>query len=165
MISYEDYVAMSAAAAVMGEAAMLAHYRIAPQHWLHIAQTWGAQIASNPQFSQYAAHVQGEQARLRAGGVPKPVALAPPPPMGAPPANYNQQAADFGNEIGKAFDAFGSFVAGAVVGVSIGARVTVAWTDGNRYPGTVTAVQGGQVCVAFPNGQQHWVPQTAVSLV
>src|SRR5581483_7472621 len=140
----------------MGEAAMLAHYRIAPQHWMHIAQTWGAQIAQNPQFSQYASHVQAEQARLRAGGAPKPVMLAPPP------NNYNQQAADFGNELGKAFDAFGSFVAGAVASFSVGSRVTVLWTDGNRYPATVTAAQGAQVCVAFPNGQQHWVPQSAV---
>ncbi len=174
MVSYEDYVGMSAAAAVMGEAAMLAHFRIAQAHWSQIAGHWGSIISSNPQYAQYPAHVQQETARLHAGGAPRPVALGPPAMNGMnawgqpQPQPYANQAADFGNEVGKAFNAFGaalgSFVEGAVAGVSIGARVWVRWTDGQRYPGTVTAVQGAQVQVAFQNGQHHWVPSSVVSL-
>jgi hypothetical protein len=183
MVSYEDYVGMSAAAGVMGEAAMIAHYRLAPAHWSQIAGYWGSVISSNPQYAQYVTHVQQESARLTAGGAPRPVALGPPPPPAPPlmppqqqpwggpqpqPYPNQNQAADFGAEVGKAFNAFGSalgsFVEGAVAGVSVGARVYVRWTDGQRYPGTVTSVAGGQVQVAFPNGQHHWVPSSVVSL-
>jgi hypothetical protein len=39
----------------------------------------------------------------------------------------------------------------------------VTWSDGNRYPGTVSAVQSGQVQIAFPDGRQVWVPTQYVS--
>ena len=38
-----------------------------------------------------------------------------------------------------------------------GARVTVTWSNGQRYPGTITQVTGHQCCVVFPDGQHHWV--------
>jgi hypothetical protein len=83
-------------------------------------------------------------------------------------AYYNAQAnnagAQMGNALGAFGNAFGSFVDGAVGAFSVGARVMVAWSDGNRYPGTVTAAQGGQVQVAFPDGRQVWVPQGYVSI-
>lgn len=106
----------------------------------------------------------------------------PPPQMGYPqqgqypgyqaprPAqpNYNQQANQFGNELGNAFNSFGnaldSFVSGAVGGISPGANVFVLWTDGQRYPATVRAVQNNQVFVVFPDNRQVWVPQNVVTL-
>jgi hypothetical protein len=156
MVSYEDYVAMSAFTAVWGEQQMLAYYKLAPPHFTQIAQHWGSIIPTNPQYAGYAAHVQQEQARLQGGGVPRPIALGPPQQQQPPPNDFDQ--------LGKAFDAFGSAIGSLVVGISVGARVLVTWTDGNRYPGTVTAVNGSQIAVAFQNGQQHWVPSNAITL-
>ncbi len=80
---------------------------------------------------------------------------------------YNQQAAQFGNQVGNAFNSFGnalgSFVNQAVAPINVGSRVMVQWSDGNRYPGTVSGMQNGQVQVGFPDGRQMWVPQQYVS--
>jgi hypothetical protein len=85
-----------------------------------------------------------------------------------PNAYGNSQANQFGAQVGGAFNAFGSalgsFVDGAVGSLSVGARVLVQWSDGQRYPGTVMQSQQGQVQVAFPDGRQVWVPQAYVSL-
>jgi hypothetical protein len=42
-------------------------------------------------------------------------------------------------------------------GYAPGSRVTVTWSNGQRYPGTVTQMNGGQCLVVFPDGQHHWV--------
>lgn len=80
---------------------------------------------------------------------------------------YNQQAAQLGNQVGNAFNAFGnalgSFVGGAVNPMAPGSRVMVQWSDGNRYPATVVSVMNGQVQVSFPDGRQMAVPQQYVS--
>ncbi|MDF2697452.1 MAG: hypothetical protein K0S65_5835, partial [Labilithrix sp.] len=84
-------------------------------------------------------------------------------------ASYNAQAQNVGVQMGNAFSAFGnalgSFVDGAVGAFSVGARVMVQWSDGNRYPGTVTAAQNGQVEVAFPDGRRMWIPQGYVNAI
>lgn len=80
---------------------------------------------------------------------------------------YNQQAAQLGNQVGSAFNAFGnalgSFVGGAVAPMGPGSRVMVQWSDGNRYPATVVSMMNGQVQVSFPDGRQMAVPQQYVS--
>jgi hypothetical protein len=38
-----------------------------------------------------------------------------------------------------------------------GARVHVTWSNGQRYPATVSQTSGTQCLVVFPDGQQHWV--------
>jgi hypothetical protein len=38
-----------------------------------------------------------------------------------------------------------------------GARVQVTWSNGQRYPATVSQVSGPSCLVVFPDGQQHWV--------
>ena len=82
-------------------------------------------------------------------------------------AGYNPQAAAFGNEVGNAFNAFGdalgSFVNGAVSPFVVGTQVLVQWSDGRRYPATVTMAANGQVQVHFPDGRQVWVPQNVVT--
>jgi hypothetical protein len=50
-------------------------------------------------------------------------------------------------------------------GPAPGAQVQVTWANGQRYPGTVQQVSGGQCLVAFPDGQQHWVPLQYVAPV
>lgn len=190
-VSFEDYVGMSGAAAALGYQGMLAHYKITPEQWQQIAGHWNSTIPTNPQYMQYGILVEQEKTRLQTGGQPRAVNIqpgAPPAAAAAPPApgypaagyppqpgynpyaqpGYNQSAQQFGQQVGSAFSAFGnalgSFVDGAVGGFVVGARVTVTWSDGNRYPGTVVSSANGQVQVAFPNGQQVWVPQHAVSL-
>ena len=65
-------------------------------------------------------------------GVPLPVAPGWQPP--APPSGY-----------GYGFS------------YAPGSRVTVTWSNGQRYPGTITQVTGNQCLVVFPDGQHHWV--------
>jgi hypothetical protein len=48
---------------------------------------------------------------------------------------------------------------------SVGSRVLVQWSDGNRYPATVTNSQAGQVEVAFPDGRRMWIPQAYASMI
>lgn len=45
---------------------------------------------------------------------------------------------------------------------NVGARVLVAWSDGNRYPGTVAQVGPGQYLVTMGDGRQHWIPEAYV---
>lgn len=42
-------------------------------------------------------------------------------------------------------------------GYAPGARVNVTWSNGQRYPATVSQVSGPRCLVVFPDGQQHWV--------
>jgi hypothetical protein len=121
-----------------------------------------------------------------APGAPQPAqpAYAPQPqaaypqPQGHPQPGYPQQpqpqferqAAQVGQEIGKgvaagigalgaAFQSFGK----SVTAPSVGSRVVVTWSDGNRYPGTVMQVAQGQYLVQMGDGQQHWIPAAYVA--
>ena len=51
----------------------------------------------------------------------------------------------------------GGWGAPAGFGYAPGARVNVTWSNGQRYPATVSQISGTQVLVVFPDGQQHWV--------
>ena len=46
-----------------------------------------------------------------------------------------------------------------------GARVTVTWSNGQRYPATVNQINGPRCLVVFPDGQQHWVETQFVTAV
>jgi hypothetical protein len=48
-------------------------------------------------------------------------------------------------------------------GYAPGARVNVTWSNGQRYPATVSQVSGAQCLVVFPDGQQHWVEMQYLS--
>lgn len=79
-----------------------------------------------------------------------------------------QSAAAYGNAaqnvgvLGRG--ALGAVGYGAIAaGIGPGMAVLVQWSDGQKYPATVAQVGGGQVCVAFGDGRQMWVPETAVS--
>jgi hypothetical protein len=80
-------------------------------------------------------------------------------------AGWNNAGAQMGNAFNAFSNALGSFVDGAVGAFSVGARVMVQWSDGRRYPGTVAAVQAGQLEVAFPDGRRVWVPQGYVNAI
>jgi len=91
------------------------------------------------------------------------------PQAGQPQPNaFGAQAAHFGAAVGGALGSFGqaidAFATSAVGGFAIGTPVLVLWSDGNRYPATITQLGGGQYQCAFPDGRQIWVPSHAVSL-
>ena len=91
------------------------------------------------------------------------------PQAGQPqPHAFGAQAAHFGAAVGGALGSFGqaidAFATSAVGGFAIGTPVLVLWSDGNRYPATITQLGGGQSQCAFPDGRQIWVPGHAVSL-
>jgi hypothetical protein len=66
---------------------------------------------------------------------------------GAPPAMQPQAAAPYPYSFGYA----------------PGSRVQVTWSNGQRYPATVSQVSGTQCLVVFPDGQQHWVEMQYLS--
>ena len=81
---------------------------------------------------------------------PLPVApYMPPPAPAVPPAGPLPQPPPYGFS--------------APFGYSPGSRVTVTWSNGQRYPGTVQQVSGSQCLVVFPDGQQHWVDMQYVA--
>ncbi len=76
-------------------------------------------------------------------------------------AAYGQAAQNVGF-LGRGV--LGAMGYGAIAaGVGPGMAVMVRWSDGNQYPAKVVQVGGGQVCVAFGDGRQLWVPENAVS--
>lgn len=95
---------------------------------------------------------------------PPSVAHQPPPPVGQP-YGHGQHAspqpppgqwggAGWGTPANAAPPpgaGYGGF------GYAPGARVNVTWSNGQRYPATVSQISGTQVLVVFPDGQQHWV--------
>jgi hypothetical protein len=93
-VTFEDYVAMSGAAAVLGYEGMLAHYKLSQSQWTQMAGHWNTQIPQNAQYMQYGVLVEQEAQRIRGGGAPKPVALGAAPPQaygGQPQQGYGQQ--------------------------------------------------------------------------
>jgi hypothetical protein len=185
-VTFDDYVAMSGAVPVMGMEGMLRHYGLTPSQWTMIAGPWNSVMATNPQYAQFGAMVEQEAARIRSGGIPRPVSLggapraagplpAPNPYPSAQPNPYAQQQAydnspeAVGAQVGSALHSFGnamnSFFEGAVGAMSVGTRVMVQWSDGRRYPATVTNSQAGQLEVAFPDGRRVWMPQVYVSII
>jgi hypothetical protein len=68
------------------------------------------------------------------------------PPNPAPPMHPPQQPQPYQTPYGF-----------APAGYVPGARVQVTWSNGQRYPATVSQVAGTQCLVVFPDGQQHWV--------
>ena len=199
-VSFEDYVAMSGAAAALGIDRMLASYGLDMATWAQIAGHWNTQIPQNiVSFGNYGMLVEQEANRLRQGGglrpvsiqkAPVQVAAAPQPAtqaaaaqqmenqmMGAAVnANVNahiaaaqaQAAAAYGQAsqnmgfLGRGM--MGAMGMGAIAsGIGPGMACLVQWSDGNKYPGTVVQVQGGQVLVGFSNGQQQWIPENAVT--
>jgi hypothetical protein len=119
-------------------------------------QPQAAQPQGYPQPGQPQGYPQPGQGYPQAHGYPQQV-----------PA-FQVQAASLGAAVGGALGSFGSaldsFATSAVGGFAVGTPVLVLWSDGQRYPATITQLGGGQYHCAFPDGRQVWVPSHAVSL-
>jgi hypothetical protein len=206
-VSFEDYVALTAALQAYGYERMLATYGIDQGAWVQIAGSWNTRMGANMMaYANFHPMCQQEAARLRSGGAHKPVALqktsaqsgfstavagtggvvepAQPTSLAAQQAIAAQQyqnqmmanavqanvaaAAAYGQAaqnvgmLGRGM--LGAMGLGAIAsGVGPGMAVLVQWPDGNKYPGNVMQVGGGQVLIGFSNGQQQWVPESAVT--
>ena len=100
----------------------------------HVAPVW-------PPAQPYAPVAGQPPPAVPYGGAP----FAPQQPPPQPPPAPAQQP--------------GAYVFGYVPG----SRVTVTWSNGQRYPGTVQQVSGSQCLVVFPDGQHHWVEMQYVA--
>jgi hypothetical protein len=84
-------------------------------------------------------------------------------------ANANAQAAAAYGGVAANVGFVGQAVLGMAgmgaiaAGIGPGMAVLVQWSDGKRYPAQCTQVANGQVCVAFGDGRQMWVPETSVA--
>ncbi len=90
--------------------------------------------------------------------------VAPPPPRAHPvtqhPAQSAPHQAPHAQPMPPAVNGWTPLAAPAPsygVPYQPGARVSVTWANGQRYPGTVHLVSGSQRLVVFPDGQHHWV--------
>lgn len=105
-------------------------------------------LATTSQNSGKAAHPQAQQQR--------PAAVQP------------QEAQGFERQVEHATaGAYGQAPNGAGAGIptpQVGSQVLVAWSDGNRYPGTVMQLAQGHYLVTMGDGRQHWIPEAYVAL-
>jgi hypothetical protein len=104
------------------------------------------------------------------GSVPNAMHGAPYAPQPPAPQPYGQQlyAPLPSGPGGLGWNAPGAPPAppagyGYPFGYAPGARVQVTWSNGQRYPATVSQVSGAQCLVVFPDGQQHWVEMQYLS--
>ncbi|MDI1484404.1 hypothetical protein [Polyangium sp. y55x31] len=105
--------------------------------------------------------------------VPAPAAAAAAAPTPAPtqqPKSLEQEAAEAAravegalkngfDKLGHALDSFGRSLSKP----GVGSAVLVAWSDGNKYPGTVAQIAQGQYFVTMSNGEQYWVAEQYIS--
>lgn len=98
-VTFEEYVAMAGAAAAIGYEGMLGYYKIDGATWTLLAGDWNAKIPTNPQYMGYGMLVEQESARIRGGGMPRPVQIGagaaqqpaqPQPQQYAQPQQYPQ---------------------------------------------------------------------------
>ncbi len=90
--------------------------------------------------------VHGPGPQSQYGAPPYPSQVQPPAP--AQPWGWSAQPQQYGY---------------GFQGYAPGARVQVTWSNGARYPATVSQVSGTQCLVVFPDGQQHWVEMQYLS--
>ena len=187
--SYESFVAVSAAIKVFGYEVALKACKVSSSDWTEISGHWTRTMGEQMmQFAGHASAIAEEEARLRAGGAPReiaverasqpagglastlpsqgqmPVAQANPMMAAAQNPAYAQamaaQAQVMANPVGFGFAQAAAFLSGGVVpGASV---VVVHPADGQRYPGRVLSTAPQHTLVQFMNGSQQWVPQNAV---
>jgi hypothetical protein len=185
--SYEDYVHVSALIKIYGFEAAIEAAGVSMSDWTEAGGYWNNTMSAN--MMQYAGHhnfLSQEEARIRAGGGPRKIALTKDTSaaaQAAPNAQALQQqammdpvqaammnpayqqsqaaaAAIMQNPLGFGLGQAASFMTGGIVA---GSKVKVAWSDGNAYPASVMQAAPNQYLVQFDNGSQQWVPSNAVS--
>jgi hypothetical protein len=183
--SFEDWCCISAAIQVFGYEAAMGHFDVTQGQWTTISAEWQGKMNADPMNMGMRRNQLQEQeaARLRGGGQPRPVSFTESA-AGAAPAGggsaFNPQAAGAmhaaaGQQQVQHWQAHSAAVLnqpgmqgalgmlgamnkmGGGDGLIAGRAVLVAWSDGNKYPGTITQDGGAQAQVTFPDGSQMWV--------
>ncbi|MBK8258464.1 MAG: hypothetical protein IPK82_38120 [Polyangiaceae bacterium] len=183
--SFEDYCTVSAAISVFGAEGALNHYKLSQGDWTTISAHWTTELSRDPMNLAVRRNQLQEQetARLRSGGAPRPIQVqrtagGQPPAGGAAAFDPNaamaasMQASQANQQQWMAYSAGVINQPGVQAAVQmagamnmmgggspliVGRRVLVQWNDGNRYPATIIQVNGPQMQVVFPNGQNMWV--------
>lgn len=183
-VSFDDWVAISAAIGVYGVEGALNHYKISQGDWTTISAHWMGEGTRDASVIVRKNQMQEqEMGRLRGGGPPRQVQVsrqaagAPvagggaafdPHAHGAAQAQYGAQqqqasmqyaAGVLGNgaiqaAVGMA-GAMNALAGGS--GLIVGRRVLVQWADGNRYPGSILQNDGTRAQVVMQDGQSIWV--------
>lgn len=183
-LSFDDFVAVSAAIGVFGVEGALGHYQLSQGDWTTISAHWMGEMTRDANVAVRRGSLQEqEMARLRGGGQPKPVQVsrqaagAPVAGGGAAfdPNAHNAAMMQYGAQQQAASMQYaagilgGSAVQAAVgmagamaqatggTGLILGRQVLVQWADGNRYPGTIMQLGGNQAQVVMQDGRPIWV--------
>lgn len=184
-LSFEDWVAVSAAIQVYGYEGAMNYYKLSQGDWTTIGAHWTTELSRDPMGLAVKRNALQEQEsqRLRSGGQPKPIevkrAAAGAPAAGggvafdqgaaqaammqgaqANQAQWMAYSAGVMNQgaVQAAVQMAGAMnVAGGGSALIVGRAVLVQWSDGNKYPATILQVHGNQCQIVFQNGQNMWV--------
>ena len=184
-LSFDDFVAVSAAIGVFGVEGALGQYQLSQGDWTTISAHWMGEMARDPMNVGMRKNQMQEQemGRLRGGGQPRAVqvsrqAAGAPVAGGGAAFDPNAHAAGqmaAGAQMQAASMQYaagvlgGSAVQAAVgmagamaqatggTGLILGRQVLVQWADGNRYPGTIMQLGGNQAQVVMQDGRPIWV--------
>lgn len=184
-MSFDDYVEVSAGIQVFGYEGAMNHFKLSMSDWTSISAHWQTEMAKDPiNMGTRRNQMQEQEAnRMRGGGAPKPVTVTRSAPGAAPAgggAAFNPQAQQAAMlqgaqpmqqqwqaysagvmnnpEVQRAVQMAGAQnVAAGGSALIVGRAVLVQWSDGNRYPGTISQVSPSHAHVIFPNGQAQWI--------
>ncbi len=184
-LSFEDWCAVSASIQVFGYEAAMNHHKLSMGDWTTISAHWQNELSRDPMNVAVRKNQLQEQeaARLRSGGQPRPIqiqrsAAGAPVAGGAAAFDPNAHAAmqaQAGAANAAAWMGYSAGVmnrpevqaavqlAGAMntaaggSALIVGRAVLVQWSDGNRYPATISQVAEGQSQVVFGDGRNMWV--------
>jgi hypothetical protein len=135
---------------------------------------FGEALPANPGLPNAHRAVDSAAPMPSATPIAAPALIAVPPSVVHTPAqpskSFEQEASETAtavgsalksgfNKLGGALDAFGRSMSKP----SVGSRVFVTWSDGNKYPGVVAEVGQGQYFVTMTDGRQVWIPEAYVS--
>lgn len=176
----EDFALMLGEALMAGLPAMGQRRGVDPVAWSRISYRHRSALASEPERLTACLALAGQIAERRLAGA-LPVGAGGAGAAGTSAAGaagaagtkkdhaFEQDASVAAKAVGRAvvsgLDAFGSAIDAmgkSLMGSSVGDRVIVHWSDGNRYPGTVAQVGKGQYQVTMADGSQHWIPEAFV---
>lgn len=154
----EDFAAMLGEALMGGLPAMGQKRGVDPVAWSRISYRHRSALASEPARLTACLALAGQIAERRLSGTASGAGRA-----------FEQDASVAAKAVGRAvvsgLDAFGSAldaVGKSILGHKVGDRVTVQWSDGKKYPGTVAQVGKGQYQVTMADGALHWIPEAYV---
>jgi hypothetical protein len=146
------------------------------------AEPWAQPRAPGPRESELKPQsTLGKPSSKGTQGAPQSIAVgsAPPPPqsliaqpqsvLGQPqsgPAAYGAFSQAYGQPSASARSwqhQPNAYPVSYPFAYAPGMRVHVTWSNGQRYPATISQTTGTQCLVVFPDGQQHWVDAQYVS--